>query len=423
MAKVTGAGSLRRLSQPSRDSSLAMLLFLVFALFAFGTAASNSAAEKGPASSSSPESDLICHTTNPAECYPRIFQPTDEFQTVHDDQELPSGLHIRMNVWTGQKEAKINVPDELDPSLEGLPVDRAIVVVEPESTGDEPQIPSGAPSYDPVGKVKEPKEESKTESRVFRDSLAVLKTLALDDRPFDAALETLEDIAHDIYYGLKIAEDTSAVKALLCMMSSQEVFAQGANEISVAKASQAASILGAALQNNPTALREVEAAWNEIKGSACEGAARPLNGAVFNMFFPEDSTSMVADNGHSGLVKAKIGAINGLIKSPAIRDDFLANDGMAQVLRVLISDAPEMVAAQRKLTNMVLDNFLDENMGATLGVWPRRLPNDEAWDRHIKQIAETHRRDKSHWSVELWNALKDQRAADKKRPYEAKEEL
>ena len=71
--------------------------------------------------------DIICHTSNREECYPRIFQPTEEFQTVHDDQELPSGLHVRLNIWTGQKEAKINVPDEEDPALEGLPVDSAIV--------------------------------------------------------------------------------------------------------------------------------------------------------------------------------------------------------------------------------------------------------------------------------------------------------
>lgn len=398
-----------------------MLLFLVFVIFAFGTAGSSSAAERGP--SSSPETDLICHTTNPADCYPRVFQPTNEFQTVHDDQELPSGLHVRLNIWTGQKEAKINVPDEEDPSLDGLPVDRAVVVVDPEPAVHEPQIPSGAPGYDPVGKIKEPKDESKTESRVFHDSMTVLKTLALDDRPFDAALETLEDIAHDIYYGLKIAEDTSAVKALLCMMSSQEVFREDASDVSISTASRAASILSAALQNNPTALHEIEVAWKDIRGLTCKGTHQPLNDAVFGMFFPEDATTMISDHVHPGLVKAKVGAMNGLIKSPVIRNDFLANDGMAQVLQALISDAPELVAAQRKFANLVLDNFLDENMGATLGVWPRRLPSDDAWDHHIKQIAEAHRRDKSHWSVELWNGLKEQRAGDKRKPRQKKEDL
>src|SRR4051794_9995054 len=50
-----------------------------------------------PSSPSPPgSSSLICHTNNPLECYPRIFQPTADFQIVHDDQSLPPGLLIRL---------------------------------------------------------------------------------------------------------------------------------------------------------------------------------------------------------------------------------------------------------------------------------------------------------------------------------------
>ncbi|KAI4248982.1 MAG: hypothetical protein L6R42_009126, partial [Xanthoria sp. 1 TBL-2021] len=57
------------------------------------------------------ESNLICHTNHASECYPQIFQPTEKFQTVHDDQNLPPGLHVRMNLATGIKEARLNIPE------------------------------------------------------------------------------------------------------------------------------------------------------------------------------------------------------------------------------------------------------------------------------------------------------------------------
>lgn len=391
---------------------MALIAFLIFALFTLGASASSpSASEAGASSpSKSAEGDIICHTDNPAECYPKIFQATDEFQTVHDDQDLPSGLHVKMNIWSGLKEAKINVPDEqLDPSLEGLPVDTAMVIVDPESEpvdSDLPQIRKGAPEYEAVGKIKTPTDES----RSFKDSLTVLKTLALDDRPTDAALDILKEISHDIYYGLKIAEDTNAVKSLLCMMSSQDVFAkEGGDAAHVTKASQAASIIGAALQNNQKALDEVEKAWGDIRKTTCEGTN--LAKSVFSMLMPEGAADENAANGASldRLTKAKAGALRGLIKSPIIRDDFLANGGMAQVLQVLLIDDPKMAPAQRKLANFVLDSFLDESMGAILGVWPRDDEVDHDWDHQMKTLAKQHKWEKDHWSVELWKKLQEQR--------------
>src|SRR5690606_6751119 len=58
-----------------------------------------------------PSSDRqICHPNQP--CYPAVFVPTDEFQRIYDDQEVPAGLHIRMNIYTGEKEAKKMAPGD-----------------------------------------------------------------------------------------------------------------------------------------------------------------------------------------------------------------------------------------------------------------------------------------------------------------------
>lgn len=44
-------------------------------------------------------------------CYPRIFEPRYDWQSILPGQELPGGLDIRINMETGSKEAKLNDDD------------------------------------------------------------------------------------------------------------------------------------------------------------------------------------------------------------------------------------------------------------------------------------------------------------------------
>lgn len=413
----------KAVSRLSAGPSIALLLFLIFAILTFGASASTNS--EGGTTKDGAKSDLICHTDNPAECYPRVFEPTDEFQTVHEDQEIPPGLHVRLDVNSGKREAKINDPNEANPALEGLPLDSSVVVIEGQEdsdAGSKPQIPKGAPEYESVGKIKEPHDEKQS----FRDSLTVLKTLALNDRPIGAALEILDDISHDIYYGLKIAEDTGAVKELLCMMSSQDVFSKDGKDDVVKQAGLAASIVGSALQNNHKALEEVENAWGDMSKTKCAGTDRDLSKAVFNMLTPDEAAGEAVTGAEASLLsltKAKTAALRGLIKSPAIRDDFLANGGMKQILEVLSIERPELVPAKQKLANLVLDNFLDESMGATLGVWPRPGEVDHDWDYKLKTLAKLHKAEKDHWSAELWKRLQEQRKADRAQAGSSRSEL
>ncbi|POS75339.1 hypothetical protein DHEL01_v206269 [Diaporthe helianthi] len=395
----------------SSGPCLTLLLFLVFAVLTFGVSASTS--YEGSTTNNQGKGDLICHTDDPAECYPRVFEPTNEFQVVHEDQEIPQGLHVRLDMSTGKREAKINDQNEANPALEGLPTDSSLVLIDDQQdpeAGNKPQIPKGAPEYEPVGKIKEPQHAKQS----FHDSLTVLKTLALDDRPIGAALDILDDISHDIYYGLKIAEDTGAVKELLCMMSSQGVFTMSDGDEVVRQAGLAASIVGSALQNNHKALQEVEKAWDEISTTKCAGTDRDLSRVVFNMLTPDVPAGEAATGAEASLLsltKAKTAALRGLIKSPVIRDDFLAKGGMAQILEVLAIEKPELAQAKQKLANLVLDNFLDESMGATVGVWPRPGEVDHEWDYRLKTLAKLHKADKDHWSAELWKMLQAQRKA------------
>jgi len=434
----------------SRLGSLPLSLLALLGVALVGTTASASSA-----SSSSPQppsandkTELICHTSNPAECYPKVFVPTDEFQIVHPDQDLPKGLHVRLNIQTGQKEAKINVPEEVNPSLEGLPVDSSVVIVDPDPDSSnntppqqhqpKPKIPANAPVYDPVGKIKQPPSAAKgggsSEDGGFYANLAHLKK-GLD---IDAALTTLEEISHDIYYGLKLTEDLPTIHQLFCLAHSPSLFTPSAPPTVRSRARLAALTLASAVQNNPKALDEIEKHWtSSLRTATCPGSAETLGSATFRLV----SASATSDE-DAGVAKARIAALSGLLRNSVIRRDFLSRGGMDMVLAVLaFPGTGEWEAAQKKAAFLMLDNFLDENMGAALGEWPTsehnlvgdkecagRLEGDvrgDCWDWHVKQLAgRLAGKDKSHWSRELLAKLGEQRKVNgQKKKKNGKEEL
>ena len=395
--------SRRRSATPLGLTALFVVLLCVFPAIALASSWSPTRDD-----TDSKENELICHTSNPDECYPKIFQATDEFRTVHKDQEVPKGLHIRMNMTSGEMEAKINVDGELPAELEssgGLAKDQSVMVVEPEAP-EQPKIPKGAPAYESVGKIKEPENNA----AFFYDALQIVKeSRGKSTDGLDQALESLEDISHDLYYGLKITEDTSAVHALFCMMvGTGEESPDGVTP----REQQAAAILAGALSNNPTALSEVSAEWPSLKATECPNG-QPM-GELLYKSFAEASESAGGNTVAAAKAKAKVGAFNGLIKGGFIRQDFLGNGGMKLLLEVLLQEGDGWAAAKRKTGQLVLDNFLDADMGAVLGQFPRAALLSDAecqtpetqteegcWEYHVGRIAQANKKDKDHWSQDL----------------------
>lgn len=410
-----------RRKTPSPSLPLAILFIALLCIFPAIALASGAASQP----QTNPEDEIICHTDNPEECYHRIFRPTSEFQLIHDDQEIPKGLHVRMNMTSGKLEAKINVEGEVPAELEGLEsIDQSVLVVEPEAA-DEPVPPKGAPQYESVGKVKEPK-QPKNDAGFFKEAMETLGMLKESDAEenFDANLEMLKDISHDIYYGLKITEDMHAMGGLMCLMwdQSSEV-AEGVTP----RDQQAAAILAGALSNNPTALGAVEKMWPELIGLRCPSSQTRLNELIFKSLLPKGDA--VNDTIVPAKVKAKIMALNGLIKNDRLRSAFLDHDGMKTLLEVLLLDGQQWTAAQRKAGQLAMDTFLDEDMGATLGEWPREWRfndkscqredmelEDGCWDYHVEKILKANKGDKEHWSKELHDRLAAYRKANPKPP-------
>ncbi|KAL8943537.1 MAG: hypothetical protein Q9216_000995 [Gyalolechia sp. 2 TL-2023] len=190
--------------------------------------------------------DLICHTNHASECYPRIFQPTREFQVIRDDQNLPPALHIRMNLATGVKEARLNVLESsADEISSGL-----TVIEDPDQFGhgsaknvDYPIDPQDVPTQQPI---RSPSYNA-AENSVFFDSISDVKFHdSADPGRLSAALNALEDLAHSYQWGLALAKDVDLNHRLFQLL----LPSQPSEEIR----SLAALAIGTAIHNNLEAL-------------------------------------------------------------------------------------------------------------------------------------------------------------------------
>jgi nucleotide exchange factor SIL1 len=179
--------------------------------------------------------ELICHPGR--ECYPRVFVPTDEFRVIEDDQEIPAGLHVRLDVVTGQRQAKINIPSADDH------VNDAVVVHTPDQLELEPELPKDAPKEVPLHqqKIKPPK-HVEGDKGVFDDSVAAL--IGDVESTLATALSELSELSHEAYWGAQLTAAPGAVKALLSRLSAASPNIRA----------NAALVLGSALSNNPKAL-------------------------------------------------------------------------------------------------------------------------------------------------------------------------
>lgn len=76
---------------------------------------------------------VLCRLINGAhECYPKLFIPSHQWKDVLPDQQIPPGLHVRLNMATGRREAKL-LENESDKKHVGM------VLVSSEPGAQEPR--------------------------------------------------------------------------------------------------------------------------------------------------------------------------------------------------------------------------------------------------------------------------------------------
>ena len=240
----------------------AILFNLPSALSVFLFLSLCTAQAKGPAASPKATTELICHTQHASECYPAIFQPTERFQIIHDDQSIPPGLHVRMNLATGLKEARLNIPEPDDaPKADIVVVDNTLVrLASDEEAEAEPITPQGIQDqskphrdYDYLRPSMDPEESS-----LFASETSKLRSSSV---PTLETLSVLTDLVHSYDWGLALAQDGSLIHKLIETLQpvtiqapKSEIFQPIIIEGPVEIRSATALLLGTAIQNNPEAL-------------------------------------------------------------------------------------------------------------------------------------------------------------------------
>ncbi|KAL8876944.1 MAG: hypothetical protein Q9198_004944 [Flavoplaca austrocitrina] len=192
--------------------------------------------------------DLICHTNHASECYPKTFQPTERFQTVRDDQNLPPGLHVRMNLATGVKEARLNIPEpneDVDASALTI-IDDSDLAGYQEPNREADNSPMDSQQEDPRQQPFLPPQHDVAEGTLFSDSASIIKNPISHMSDLLPAIESLEDLAHSYHWGLSLAKDGDIIHKLFQLLLP--------TQLSLEIRSLATLVFGTAIHNNGAAL-------------------------------------------------------------------------------------------------------------------------------------------------------------------------
>ncbi|KAL8860089.1 MAG: hypothetical protein Q9178_003353 [Gyalolechia marmorata] len=285
--------------------------------------------------------DLICHTNHASECYPRIFQPTENFQTVHDDQNLPPGLHVRMNLATGVKEARLNIPepDEDLASSSLTIIDDSDMLGYKEAEEGIETSPISAQEGPSRQQPFLPAQHDIAESTLFSDSASELKNhVSQDNQNLLPALENLEDLSHSYHWGLSLAKDSQLTHKLFQLLLPSNHYLEAR--------SLATLVLGTAIHNNQAALTVALTHFYNDEWS--EG---PLEAVILALLHEQSPI----------LLNRMMFLLSSLCQDKAQLKAFLDAGGVE--LLIGIFDAESMAKTDRhklrkKVTHFVLDHFM-----------------------------------------------------------------
>ncbi|EMR11673.1 hypothetical protein PNEG_00111 [Pneumocystis murina B123] len=180
---------------------------------------------------------MICHGKK--ECYPEVFEATNVFQVVHEDQILPPGLHIRLDFSTGIKEAKIIDENENDKNN--------VILVYQDGHIESTNIIKESPVFSHIAEIKPNLKISQVEHEEFSMALKLLISDKYNDSTEELinVLSVLEELSHEFEFGIKICKSRLAVERLIELLETS-------NSIFIKKL--AITVLGSSVQNNPQAL-------------------------------------------------------------------------------------------------------------------------------------------------------------------------
>ncbi|KAI4188765.1 MAG: hypothetical protein LQ346_005245 [Caloplaca aetnensis] len=315
-------------------------------------------------------SELICNTVH--ECYPRIFQPTEHFQEIQDHQDLPPGLHVRMNLATGVKEARLNVPE---PQVDGDISSALTIIDDSDLVGFKPE-PENEPEYHSILDQEDPSSQQPirplpdiiAESSSFPDIVHQIKEHDQQDHEqLLPALTDLEDLSHSYHWGLSMAKDGDLVRKLF------QLFLP--STLSLEVRSLAALIFGTAIRNNPAAL---DAALSHFLND--EWPEGPLE-AVITALLHEQAPV---------LLNRIMFLLSSLCQDRTQLSRFLEAGGIDVLIGIYEAESAgrdDKEKLRRKVSHFVVDHLLTpEQEGVDIGL---ESPVDSEWTMiHLRRLQE-----------------------------------
>eukprot|EP00043_Microstomoeca_roanoka_P016095 m.163279 g.163279 ORF g.163279 m.163279 type:complete len:554 (+) comp16389_c0_seq11:198-1859(+) len=271
---------------------IALAVLCLFSAVASASASSLVAIEAPDHDNTSRESDHISSLPRPAEDSngplpsPGEFVPTDEWQVVQPGQAIPPGLHVSIDMQTGEKKAKkmeesLGRPTLSEKRAAKLQVAAEALVSDAETAVDRSTM-AGASIHQMADAIAEKwnKTPIAHQEEAIRVALRILKRLSvstftndtlsggdttmssLDVQQLSEDLDELEDMVHDgdVAQELEGMGLLDILSAMFCQATEgrvQEPIPFSARE--AALLSKIALVLGASMQNNEPVVRALAA--------------------------------------------------------------------------------------------------------------------------------------------------------------------
>ncbi|KAG5418418.1 SIL1 [Candida metapsilosis] len=277
--------------------------------------------------------DLICpDSADPTNCYPRIFVPTNEWQVIKPGQDIPAGLHVRLNLETSEREAKL-MTGELDTEARN----EDIVVVGGDNGDKSNNDNSNTLNHEQIASALHINKKNKP--RVSHGDLSDFDSAVEEVEQYDQhgdkerllkALDTVNDLSHDIELGEQLTSNGLLFQKLINLSSST-------NDVQLEE--RIYNIIAASLRNNPGAVTNL------------------LNGKVPGFNVENHITSLLENISESPDViqKRKIGIIQALVQNPTIAHQLFSFEHPTG-LNQLISNYPSLSQeAKVRVVNLLED--------------------------------------------------------------------
>ncbi|GMF55356.1 unnamed protein product [[Candida] boidinii] len=231
---------------------------------------------------------MVCPDDNPDNCYPKIFVPTNEWQEIKPEQHIPAGLHVRMNIENMGREAKLpekSSNSQINKDIQAVAVDlggdaadnggdvnNAVVAVgEVHDAEENIKVENG----NGQGNKKSNGSRGKPAPGELLNALKGVEEFLNNDRTDNVEglmgyLEILDDLSHDIDYGVDISKNPMSLIQLTGIYTFEqpdiyETKLKGKTTDSLKIQDMSMRVLSSTIRNNDEALDNIVELFNGSK--------------------------------------------------------------------------------------------------------------------------------------------------------------